>query len=287
MRTEKSFHYQTANLSRYELKEKERKQSFQLIKKLTSTPKKYLIVIFIMLGIIGSLHPQPAQGVPNLFLCIITAIFIDLFMALKQKRKRLGLEGGILTAFIVAFVLSPAVSWYIPVATTAIAITSKHVIKNKRKPIFNPAAVGLLVATSIFASGESWWGGLTLLPAWTIVFLLLAGYLVVDKVNKSPLVLAFLGTYFTLLLIFGWMQIGDVTDALRVPIINSALFLAFFMATDPPTSPAKYRDQIWFGMIAAIISIAIYLAFGGLSYLLIGLLAANGLKAWKEMRKHH
>ncbi|WP_256217311.1 RnfABCDGE type electron transport complex subunit D [Paenibacillus sp. OV219] len=64
-------------------------------------------------------------------------------------------------------------------------------------------------------------------------------------------------------------------DALRSPFINAALFFGFFMLTDPPTSPAKTMDQILFGVIAAVTGAVIYGIYGGLLYLLIGLLAGN------------
>ena len=57
------------------------------------------------------------------------------------------------------------------------------------------------------------------------------------------------------------------------------MFFAAFMLTDPPTSPARPRDQVWFAMLAAAISVAcLAVNVGGVYYLLIGLLAANGFE---------
>jgi Na+-translocating ferredoxin:NAD+ oxidoreductase RnfD subunit len=104
---------------------------------------------------------------------------------------------------------------------------------------------------------------------------------VTDKVNKFPQVFTFLGVYLIVMLVLGLVHIGDTTDALRNPFINSTLFLGFFMVTDPPTSPAKYGEQMIFGFIAAIVSVIVYLIFGGLTFLLVGLLVAN---AWNALR---
>ena len=106
-----------------------------------------------------------------------------------------------------------------------------------------------------------------------------------SKVNKFPQVFAFLGVYFAVFAIMSLIGVGDVADALRAPFVNSALFLAFFMVTDPPTSPAKYKDQIKFGLLTGAISAVDYLVFGGLAYLLIGLLIANAWNAWKTANK--
>ena len=59
------------------------------------------------------------------------------------------------------------------------------------------------------------------------------------------------------------------------PYLNAVLFLAFFMLTDPPTSPAKNRDQIIFGILCAVVSCVDFYLFNSLSYLLTGLLCAN------------
>ena len=60
-----------------------------------------------------------------------------------------------------------------------------------------------------------------------------------------------------------------------MPFVNAALFLAFFMLTDPPTSPGKRNDQVWFGGLVAIIAAIAQLVGVGQTYLLVGLLAGN------------
>ncbi|WCK56484.1 RnfABCDGE type electron transport complex subunit D [Aneurinibacillus sp. Ricciae_BoGa-3] len=113
------------------------------------------------------------------------------------------------------------------------------------------------------------------LPVWTIIFVLIGGYLVTDRVNKYPQVFSFLGTFFVLLFLMGQLNIGDATDALRPPFIDAALFFGFFMLTDPPTSPVKYKNQVMYGVLTGLSGIIIYGLFGGLTYLYIGLLVGN------------
>ena len=266
------------NVSRIKLNRREKK------KVVWKTPKNVLIAILFIIMVIASVGSSDIKGVFNVCLAIVVASCMDLLFGIKQFHKFKFPDGAILTGMIISMVLSSAVPWYQTALTVAVAILSKHVLKVKKKPIFNPAAFGLMFALIVFSSGQSWWGGFSLLPAWCLVFLFIGGYVIIQKVNKFPQVFAFLGTYFSIFLILAVIGVGDVTDVLRNPFIDSVLFLAFFMLTDPPTSPAKNKDQIWFGVITAVISIIVYLIFGGLAFMLIGLLVANGWKAWKSTK---
>ena len=49
------------------------------------------------------------------------------------------------------------------------------------------------------------------------------------------------------------------------------------MLTDPPTSPAKVKDQIFFGILTAAVGSIVNGYFGGLMYIFIGLLVGNSI----------
>ncbi len=252
------------------------------LERFLKTPKGYVLAILVGLTLIAALRPQDHLGLLNAIVAVATGLVFDAGVALLQRRKKLFSDGAVITALIVADVLSHTTPLYIVAATTAVALLSKHVLKVGRKPIFNPAAFGLLFAIVVFATGQSWWGSLALLPTWLILLLLAGGLLITERVNKFPQVLAFLGTYFALLLVMAIFHLGLPSDtpgdALRIPFVNSALYLAFFMLTDPPTTPAPYRQQILFGVIVAGVGTVIFAMSGGLAYLLVGLLVGN---IWK------
>ncbi len=257
----------------------QKKNRFQ---KYFQTPKGYVLVLLIALSLFAQINLTSTHGLRNEIAGIVTALVIDTIFAIAQKRKKLFADGGIITAMIIAMVLSTKASLIAIVVTTAIAVLSKHILKNKRKPIFNPAAFGLLIATFLFSSGQSWWGALSLLPMVTILGLVICGFLITSRTNKFPQVLTYLGVYSVAFLVMGLMHVGLAGDALRTPFINSAVFMAFFMLTDPPTSPGTYRDQIIYSVLASAISVALYIWVGGLTYLLVGLLCANAWSAWQS-----
>ena len=76
---------------------------------------------------------------------------------------------------------------------------------------------------------------------------------------------------------------SQVAEIFRSPDINMMLFFAFFMLDDPPTSPARYPDQIRFGLIVAVASFCIFIAIGSVWFLLAGLLIGNAWEAWRRV----
>lgn len=51
---------------------------------------------------------------------------------------------------------------------------------------------------------------------------------------------------------------GRVAELFRTPDLHAALFVAFFMVNDPPTSPHNSRDQLWYGAIVAAASLVVF-----------------------------
>ncbi|QSO46303.1 RnfABCDGE type electron transport complex subunit D [Alicyclobacillus mengziensis] len=253
------------------------------LRKFIRTPKGSVLVLLLGLMVVGAIHASDRLGIENIIVAMATASVIDIVVGKARKNKRIFPDGGMITGLIIGLVLSSTVHWPVTALTAAIAVVSKHLFKIGRKPIFNPAAFALLFTLLVFHTGQSWWGDLADLPVLFLPLLLIAGYIITSRVNKWPQVLVYLGTYFLILTLAASLHLGNASftpgDALRVPLVNAALFMSFFMLTDPPTSPGKYSEQVTFSVVAAVVSAAIYLEVGGLAYLLIGLLAANTWRA--------
>ncbi|MDQ6595740.1 hypothetical protein E2K98_18570 [Bacillus salipaludis] len=250
-------------------------------KKWFKTPKGYVATAMVFYLFIASIGSKSMLGIENSMIAIVASIFVD-YILCRILDRRSSKDSTVITALIISLILSFTTSGMVVAGTAILAILSKHLLVYKKKPIVNPAAFGLLLSIFIFQTGQSWWGAFGDLPAWTILFLLIGGYFVTERVNKFPQVFSFLGTFFVLLLILGLSSKGDAADALRPPFINATLFFAFFMLTDPPTSPAKYKQQIFFGVLAAVSGVIIYGLFGGLTYLFIGLFAGNFYNYWNK-----
>jgi Na+-translocating ferredoxin:NAD+ oxidoreductase RnfD subunit len=211
------------------------------------------------------------------------AALVDAPILRVRRRRWTFPDGAILTALFVTMVLSRYEPWYVSVITSVVAVLTKYVARGRTANVFNPAALGLVVTFYLMGTGQDWWGSLPDAGIGGISVLLASGVLVANRVNKMPLVLVFLGTYFLLFTIAAFA--GDprlVVEIFRAPDVNAAIFFSAFILTDPPTSPVRYRDQITFGIIVAISAFGIFQALGAAHYLLSGLLVGNVWEAWKR-----
>jgi Na+-translocating ferredoxin:NAD+ oxidoreductase RnfD subunit len=242
--------------------------------KWVKTPKGYVAIALVFYLLIASIGSKTLLGIENTVITLAASFAVD-FVICKFMERRSTWDSTVITSLIVSLILSFTTSWLVVAGTVVMAIITKHIFVYKKKPIFNPAALGLFLSIIVFQTGQSWWGAFGDMPAWTIVFLIIGGYLTVDRVNKFPQVLSFLGTYFVILFGMGLINTGNASDAFRPPFINATLFFAFFMLTDPPTSPAKNKQQVLFGILSAVTGVLIYGLFGGLTYLFIGLFFGN------------
>jgi Na+-translocating ferredoxin:NAD+ oxidoreductase RnfD subunit len=244
------------------------------------TPKVQLLIIFAALMLIAA---PPAGGLallPNLLAAVLPAMVIDgIWMGVESRRVRFP-TSALLSGLIIFFILSTNESWLVITWTSCFAILSKRILRTQREHIFNPAALALVWAPIAFGSGESWWGGLADLSWAWIALLLAVGVFTVDRLNKFPLVLTFLAAYFGFFTAASVVSPQSVAEMFREPFLQAALFLAFFMLTDPPTSPNRYDDQVWYGLLAALAAGAAQLLGAGQVFLLVGVLAANAVLAF-------
>jgi Na+-translocating ferredoxin:NAD+ oxidoreductase RnfD subunit len=255
------------------------------VRRFFRTPKGLLIVVLAILTALSA----PAEGLatvaPGLASAIGAAAILDLVWLRLRDGDWVFPSGAILTGWIVAMVLSPHEPWHIAAVTAAIGVASKYVFRSRTANVFNPAALALVATFYAFDTGQSWWGALPEIPPAALVVLIAAGVFITNRVNKFPIVLVFLGVYYALFTVTAFA--GDpvrLVEIYRAPDLHAVLYFAFFILTDPPTSPAKYRDQMICGAIVAAVSFGVFEAIGAAYYLLAGVLAGNVWEAWRRRR---
>jgi Na+-translocating ferredoxin:NAD+ oxidoreductase RnfD subunit len=247
------------------------------------SPKGLLTIILSILIALSAPHEGIRLVAPGLLGSIIAAGLVDLLILRKRKGAWEYPSGAVLTAMIVTMVLRAQEPWYITTITSIAAVASKYILRSRTANIFNPAGLAIVLSFYVFHTGQSWWGALPEITPWAQAVLIAAGVFMADRVNKMPLVLAFLGAYYLLFTVTAFVvDPTRVSEIFRTPDLQAALFFAFIILTDPPTSPTKYPDQIWCGLITAAVSYAVFEWVGAVYYLLAGVLVANVWEAWRR-----
>jgi len=136
-----------------------------------------------------------------------------------------------------------------------IAIASKFVIRWKKKHVFNPTNVALII---VIVSGLGWispgqWGQV----AWLGFLIACMGSLVVTRAARADVTLAFLGFYVGLLIARAlWLG-----DPLTIPLhqfeSGTLLIFSFFMITDPKTTPNSRSGRIAFAFLVALTALSV------------------------------
>lgn len=141
-----------------------------------------------------------------------------------------------------------------------LAVGSKYVLRwpigNKGKHIFNPANFGLVIVSLTFSGAwisPGQWGAA---PIFALLLLGLGG-MVTGKAKRWDVSLALLGFYAAL--IFGralWLG-----DPLSIPIhqmqSGALLIFAFFMISDPKTTPDARAGRLIFAALVATVGFSI------------------------------
>jgi Na+-translocating ferredoxin:NAD+ oxidoreductase RnfD subunit len=251
------------------------------------TPKGLLTILLVILTAIAAPHEGVAAVALNMGAAILAAGVVDLVILRLRNGGWEYPSGAVLTAMIVTMVVRPQEPWYVPVLIAVVAVLSKYLLRTRQANVFNPAAFALVLMSFVLPMGQSWWGALPdVSPLWLRATLLAGGIYIASRVNKIPLVLTFLGTYFCLFTAAAYL--GDprmVAEIFRSPDVDAVIYFALIILTDPPTSPARYRGQWKFGIITAVMGFAVFQQFGVAYFLLAGVLAGNLWEAWRRVHR--
>jgi len=141
-------------------------------------------------------------------------------------------------------------SWTLALLTVVIAISSKFVVRVRGKHVFNPTNVGLVAAMAL--TGEVWaspgqWGSAALLA----FLIACAGMLVVYRAARADVTLAFLLSWAGMLAARA-VWLGDPGSIPLHQLQSGALLLfAFFMISDPKTTPDSRAGRVLFALLVA------------------------------------
>jgi len=234
-----------------------------MIRQLFRDPRYFQIIFqmcFLVYGVV-CLHwiNQCLLFLTYFFTCVVT----QLLCAWLECRRRIRREMSLVIQHVLTGVPSAAITSLglclllktnniaIAVAASLISIISKFVIRVNGRHIFNPSALGICFA--VWLLGGAWispgqWGN----GAALVLFICCLGFAITSRIQQFDTSVAFIASYAGLLFIRQVIFLGWPIDHFVQSLSSGSLFLfAFFMITDPKTTPvSKHARIVWSAIIA-------------------------------------
>jgi enediyne biosynthesis protein E5 len=141
-------------------------------------------------------------------------------------------------------------SIFVALLAAFVTIFSKFLCRWKGKHVFNPTNVGIV--SVVILTGNAWvspgqWGAEALLSG----FVVFAGFLVIYKAERADTTIAFLLFYLGLVFLRA-LWLGDPLSIPLNHVTNGALLIfAFFMISDPRSTPNTKLGRVAFSMAVA------------------------------------
>jgi hypothetical protein len=190
-------------------------------------------------------------------LIVAAALFTQLCLGRLVGLPRCDPRSALISALSLCLLLR-AGSGAVAVLATVLAIGSKFALRVRGKHVFNPTNFGIVAA--VFSTGLAWispgqWG-----TSGYMGFLLAClGLIVIHRALRSDVTFAFLGAYAAIL----FARASWLGDPLAIPVhqlqSGSLLLFAFFMISDPKTTPDSRAGRLLFGV--AIAALSAYMQF--------------------------
>lgn len=200
-------------------------------------------------------------------ICIAGCVFVNYLLESLWHQHWMPLTGStgfmrwgfsvVISAMSLCLLLKTG-HWTTSAFAVIITVLSKYIFRFSGKHIFNPSAFGIVI--TLLATNDAWlspgqWGS----NAVIFFFVITLGTIVVTRVQKLDISVAFLVTYVGLLywrqvMVLGW----PLDHFLHSVSTGSLLLFTFFMISDPKTAPNHWLARIIWAVIIA--GISFYLA---------------------------
>lgn len=221
----------------------------------------YLVVLVvgaIALSVIGVMPYDPFSIIgATVFLAIFSYVFNWFFAVLFRAKQNF--ESQFITALILALIIGPvsvqAGGTILLFVAAFAAMGSKYMFAYKKMHLFNPAAVGALVAAFIFNYGSSWWVG----SPYLFPIIASGGLLVAHKIRRLKMVGLFVAVFVVVSVLAFGISRWSFDFALQIVssprTFVSLLFFAFVMLVEPMTSPRKQSVQYQYAALVAVCAV--------------------------------
>ncbi len=161
-------------------------------------------------------------------------------------------ESLFISALLIVLIVSPPLSFAdAPLLfwVCVLTMSSKYIMAIKKKHIFNPVAIAVVLTSQGFGGSASWWiATLPMLP-----FALL-GFLIVKKIRRYDMILYFFLSALISITGLTLFNKGDLINTYKEIFLSyPIIFFAFVMLTEPLTTPPTKKLQAIYGAIVGFL----------------------------------
>lgn len=232
---------------------------------LFSDPRHYQIAVLSVLLAYGIARLDFDVGWFHFLTILTTALLTQYACCRIFKLSSFDPRSPLISGLSLCLLLRANDPWLM-VLTPALTIFSKFILRWKNKHIFNPTNFGLVVI--MLLTDQAWvspgqWGS----QAFFGFLLVCLGGLVIHRATRSDVTYAFL-LFYTAILFSRALWLGDPLSIPWHQLQNGAfLIFAFYMISDPRTTPNSRVGRILFALLVA----------AGAGYVHFALFRTNGL----------
>lgn len=214
-----------------------------------------LLVILGWSVVLGFLGVLPYTGIQFIASAVVlfVASFVTNYLFAKVTKAAVNTESYAITALILFCILTPpsSLNQYAQLAGVgALAMVSKYILAIKKKHLFNPAAIALVIIGVMGSSESIWWVATSSMLPLTLTL----GALVIHKIRRVALVVSFSVTALVLMFIDSGAGITGLLDFISLTLTSWPLvFLGTIMLSEPLTTPPTKKLQIAYGVLVGIL----------------------------------
>ena len=245
-----------------------------------SDPRLHLAATITSLQVIGQVGFHFRLSIAQILVSLATCAVLEVGIAFRKQHVLLWPASALLTGNGVAFILRvPGTrhgdwwtfhGWWIYVATAAVSLLSKYVIRWRGEHIFNPSNIGLVLCFLILGRGRAdpldfWWGPMSVWLVLALCVILAGGFAILSRLRLLRIALGFWLSFAAgigLLAVSGhamtarW-HLGPITGfhfwSLLVTSPEVLVFL-FFMITDPKTAPRSPSARLTYAVSRGLLA---------------------------------
>lgn len=221
-------------------------------------PRHYQIAVlsgllgYAMFGLALEIRPAFAIAVMG------TGLLAQIVLGRLVGLERVDVRSALITSLSLSLLLRSTEMWWLVIASV-IAIASKFLVRWNGRHVYNPSMFG--IAVTLLLTDQVWvspgqWGQ----AAWFAAVVAMVGLPVVSRVFRSEMSFVYVFFYGALLMVRAWYLNDPVAIPLHQVQNGALLIFAFFMISDPKTSPdARAGKILYAGVVAAV---TFYVQFG-------------------------